>query len=141
MEKVVCTKMRQSKFISRETVFDIKLDEFMQRHETSVKINSEFKELGKAFMLNRVEASFRLEQIEEPIKGGRTRLKDVTTIETIKDQIHEFCETNLQGYWTWKLKSKNGPDCRMYHIDMFFEQVDDLDLFLKDCGLLIKIAN
>jgi hypothetical protein len=132
---IKCTRVRQSRFIDRDIVFDIEVDSTFgadRRLEKSVKLRKEFTELGMAFHRNRVELRFAVE------RGNR----DSPEWHTLRDGVKEFCDTKLSGYWSWKIKRVNNRenDDFIYEIDLFFEHEADLALWLKDQGQIIKLT-
>lgn len=134
MSDIVCHLICHSKFIDRDIVFDIKIEEnFGHRIEKSVKLRKEFKDLGTAFCLNRVELKFSCDQ----------ERKHTTKLSDIRDDIKKFCDTRLEGYWSWKFKGRNDrkSDQYLYDMELFFERKDDMDLWLKDQGMMIKLKH
>lgn len=136
MINLVCEQIRRSKFIDRDIVFDIRYDDAfsnLKRIEKSVKLRKEFKDLGVAFCLNRVELRFTC---------------DYATSQThewsdMRDRIKNFCDTKLEGYWTWKIKSRSVRDQHqkyLYEMDLFFELKEDMDLWLKEQGLILRLS-
>lgn len=145
MSEIRCTMMRRSKFIDRNMVFKIEFDEYMKRYETSVVLRTEFKELGVAFLRNKVTSRFEIKEANKlsgPSNKFTKRAKQ-PDFSDIKEQITEFCDIRLEGYWTWKVQSKKDRDDPEYlnvTLEMFFEHESDLELFLKECGTIIKLA-
>ena len=138
MSELTCIRVRQSKFIDRDIVFDIVSEDPMKmgverRFESSLKLREEFKELGMAFHRNRVELRFTL---------TRDVRNDMTPWKNLKEQVSEFCDSRLSGYWTWKLKRYNDQDTDGYqmHMDLMFEHEADMQLWLKDHGLIIRLT-
>lgn len=135
MTKVICHSIRHSKFIDRDIVFDITLDETfgkLNRVETSVKLRKEFKDLGVAFHLNRVELRFSC--------GNSTR--KTSEWAEIRESIKNFCDTRLEGYWSWKIKGhmKGPTDRYLYDMDLLFERREDLELWLKEQGTMLRLS-
>jgi len=135
MINLVCEQIRQSKFIDRDIVFDIKSDDTfgsLKRIEKSVKLRKEFKDLGVAFCLNRVELKFSCDYLN----------KNTGEWETLRNDIKNFCDTKLDGYWSWKIKGRNAQDSDryFYEIDLFFEHANDMNLWLKEHGLILRLS-
>ena len=135
MNDIVCHSVRHSKFIDRDIVFDITSDDTfgkLKRIETSVKLRNEFKDLGVAFHLNRVEMKFSC---------------SISTSKTdewaeLRESIRKFCDTRLEGYWSWKIKShmSKTTDQYLYDMELFFERREDMDLWLKEQGLVLRLS-
>jgi hypothetical protein len=138
MSDLTCTRVRRSKFIDRDVVFDITIDDPLgyggeRRIETSLKLRKEFNKLGMAFHRNRVELRFTLE---------RTPKNDQSSWVALKEQVKEFCDSRLEGYWTWKLRRYNDRDTDGYKLemDLMFEHEADMKLWLKDHGMIIRLT-
>lgn len=131
MSELTCTYVRRSRFIDRNIVFNIKYDDHGMGHETSVQLRKEMTELGLAFFSNRVELRFTLER--------KDRRNDDWT--KLRERVKEFCETKCTGYWSWKLRQRNlDSDAFGLEMDLLFENEADLELFLKEQALIIRLT-
>ena len=137
MTHLTCTRIRQSRFIDRDIVFDIDFDDKMQmgperRIERCVKLRKEFKELGMAFHRHRVELRFNLSRDD---RHGEEWWD-------LKERVKEFCDSKVTGYWTWKLRrlSDRETDGYKMEMDLMFENEVDMQLWLKEHGLIIRLS-
>lgn len=135
MENLTCTRIRQSKFIDRDIVFNIDVDITFgndRRLEKSVKLRKEFSDLGMAFHRHRVELRFT---------APRTA-RDSSDWHNLRESVKEFCDTRCEGYWSWKIKRLNDreTDNYLYELDLFFEHKADMDLWLKEHGLILRLS-
>lgn len=135
MENLTCTRIRHSKFIDRDIVFEIDVDDTFggeRRIEKSVKLRKEFNELGMAFHRNRVELRFNSERVN----------RDSPEWQKLRESIKESCDTKCEGYWSWKIKRMNdrNSDRILYELDLFFEYKTDMDLWLKEHGLILRLS-
>lgn len=124
-------------FIDRDIVFEIDFDDKMQlgperRIERSMKLREEFKELGMSFHRNRVELRFDLD------RGDRHGEE----WHALKERVKEFCDSKLEGFWTWKLRRLNARDTDGYKLemDLMFEHESDMETWLKEHGLILRLS-
>lgn len=139
MTTLNCLHVRHAKFIDRDIVFNIDFDDrfgggLRGRIEKSVQLREEFKELGMAFHRNRVEVRFQVSY--ENRNSDEYRL--------LTNKVKEFCDTRCEGYWSWKFKRTTVEEDRRetynYEMDLFFEHRDDMDLWLKEQGLVFRLT-
>jgi hypothetical protein len=130
MSDLVCTHVRRSRFIDRDIVFDIKREDHMPEWERSISLRKEMKDLGMAFFRNRVELRFT---IPRESKSDEFR--------QIRERVKEFCDSKLTGHWTWKISNRNIDGMtRSLELDLMFEKEDELELFLKDHGTIVRLT-
>lgn len=130
MSDLTCVHVRRSRFIDREIVFNIKRDEIMS-YELNVCLRKEMMELGLAFFRNRVELFFTTPRDKRNTKE----------INLVKDKIREFCDSQLTGYWTWKYQQRPlEDDATSIQIELMFEKEEELELFLKDHGTIVRLT-
>lgn len=134
---LTCTRVRQSHFIDRDIVFEIDFDDKMKMgrervSERSVKLRKEFADLGMAFHRNRVELRFEVDYDD----------RDCAEWPELKEKVTEFCDSRLTGYWTWKLRRRtlNGGNSYQFEMDLMFEHEADMQLWLKDHGMIIRLT-
>ena len=137
MDHLTCTRVRQSRFIDRDVVFDIDYDDRMgfggdRRIEKSMKLRKEFKDLGMAFHRHRVELRF----------DASRENRDTPEWMVLRERVKEFCDTKCQGYWTWKTKrmASRTSDDYTFEMDLMFEHEEDMKLWLKEHGLIIRLS-
>jgi hypothetical protein len=133
---VKCTRIRQSRFIERDIVFNISYEEALKRFEKSVSLRPGFEEIGMKFFRNRVETRFDYGESPSDRKAGEMEAFK------IRESIKEFCDTKVTGYWTWKFQTRRKHDEEGYEfqIDLMFEETQDMELWLKDHGVLLKLT-
>lgn len=130
MSDLTCVHVRRSRFIDREIVFNIKRDEIMN-YEVNVSLRKEMMDLGLALFRNRVEVH---------LKTARQN-RNSKEINQVKDRIREFCDSRLQGYWTWKYQQRPIEDDETsVQIELMFEKEEELELFLKEHGTIIRLT-
>lgn len=137
MTDLICTRVRQSHFIDRDIVFDIDFDDKMKMGrercpERSVRLREEFNDLGIAFNRHRVELRFEVAYED----------RDNAEWPELKEQVKEFCDARCEGFWTWKLlrRSLRSGDGYQFEMDLMFEHEADMQLWLKEHGLIIRLA-
>jgi len=133
-----CKRMRRSRYIERNIVFNIEGEERFGKFiesKVDLRVEEPLKTLGMSFYRNRIESQFEFGR-EDDEANERYR--------SVRIQIKDFCDTHLNSYWTWKDQRFGSSFDRnnvVYKLELFFEEEADLELFLKDCGTLIKLAN
>ena len=130
MSDLTCVHVRRSRFIERDIVFNIKRDEIMN-YEVNVSLRKEMMDLGLALFRNRVEVH---------LKTSRQN-RNTSEIRQVKDRIREFCDSRFQGYWTWKYQQRPIEDDETsVQIELMFEKEEELELFLKEHGTIIRLT-
>lgn len=130
MSDLTCVHVRRSRFIERDIVFNIKRDEIVN-HEINVSLRKEMMDLGLSFFRNRVELFFTADY-----ENRNTR-----EMRSIKDRIREFCDSRFEGYWTWKYQQRRGDvDDTLFQLELMFEKEEELELFLKEHGTIVRLT-
>lgn len=131
MTEITCLHLRRSYFIERHVVFDVVMDN-IGRLEVAVKLCRGFEDLGMNLFRNKVEGHF---------KGSKTFPSKEWNV--IRQKVRDFCEKHATGYWTWRTAQTlydEADDSNIRQLEVMFEKPEDLEFFLKNCGLIMRLT-
>lgn len=145
MTEISCTAIKQSRYISRETIYS-KVKDSDGYQDFVAK--PEWSELAMAFKRNRIRLDFKVEGL-----SGNNYYSMPIEFESIKDKVSDYCDKNCSGFWTWNIDYRSlseydhtnqrhtNTDKGRIDMTVQFEKTEDIEPFLKNCAVLLRLAH
>lgn len=125
----------------------LNMDEIMQTEDKRPQLRPEFKEIYMSYMRNRVLITLTVDM------DGQRLFADYPELDEIKEHIRRYCDDSCVGLWAFDSKvnptaindpatgrSRADYDIVEWRLSVFFEHENDLEMFMKEEALLLKLS-
>jgi hypothetical protein len=141
-----CMIARRCRFIARDAIY-LPVPEDKTGNARSFTVKPGFEALAMAFKRNRVMLTFDITNI-----SNDSQYREPKEFVEIREGISAFCDAHATGMWTWSYKYSNGStydtalsrrvneDIGTAAMTVQFENEQDIDVFLRQCAVIIKLT-